>query len=153
MSSIQTSNFNILLVEDNPSDQMIARETLEDLSYNGGLHAVDDGEQALQFLKKSGSYSESPRPDLILLDLNIPRLNGKEVLKKLKTDDELRSIPIIVLTTSTHPKDIDDCYQMNANCYLVKPVELDDFGKLFSSLKTFWIESARLPAKTESFNA
>jgi len=150
-SKSEDKDIHILLVEDNPSDQLIARETLEELGFRGTLHCVEDGEQALDFVYRRGDHPDAPTPDLIILDLNIPKKNGKEVLEVIKTDPDMLLIPVVVLSTSTHPADIGRCYALHANCYLVKPVELEDFHRSLAALKAFWLDTVQRPKKASHF--
>lgn len=136
----------ILLVEDNPPDQDLTREAFKQGRLNNNLHVVDDGEQALAFLRREGEYGNAPRPGLILLDLNLPRMDGREVLKEIKEDAALSSIPVVVLTTSNDEADVLKSYQLHANCYLTKPVEFDNFTNVVRSLEHFWLTVVQLPS-------
>jgi chemotaxis family two-component system response regulator Rcp1 len=136
----------ILLVEDNPSDVRLVQEAFKDGKLRNNLSVVDDGEKALAFLKREGIYEEAPRPDLILLDLNLPRLNGREMLSQVKECPELRHIPIVVLTTSKSEEDILRSYELHANCYVTKPVDLDQFIRVVQSIEYFWLSIVKLPA-------
>jgi chemotaxis family two-component system response regulator Rcp1 len=138
---------SILLVEDNAGDVRLTREALHEAGVAIELVAVPDGEQALAFLRGEGQYADGTVPDLILLDLNLPRKNGLEVLEEIKRDDELRQIPVIMLTTSSSARDIAACYDRGVNCYVVKPLELDDFTSLIGAINRFWLEVARLPPR------
>ncbi|MBK8782665.1 MAG: response regulator [Anaerolineales bacterium] len=138
----------ILLVEDSPADILITREAFVEAKLLNTLHAVEDGVQALEFLRRQGSYASAPRPDLILLDLNLPRKNGREVLAEIKGDPELRSIPIIILTTSSADEDIVKAYDLHANCYVVKPVGFDNFFKAVQSIQNFWFKVVVLPPES-----
>ncbi|MCB1881722.1 MAG: response regulator [Chromatiaceae bacterium] len=135
----------ILLVEDNPPDQDLTREAFKQGRLNNNLHVVDDGEQALAFLRREGEYGNAPRPGLILLDLNLPRMDGRELLKEIKGDAVLSSIPVVVLTTSNDEADVLKSYQLHANCYLTKPVEFDNFTNVVRSLEHFWLTVVQLP--------
>lgn len=137
----------ILLVEDNPGDVRLIEESLieEDLQYN--LHVASDGVEALEFLRHTGKYEKSPRPDLILLDLNLPRKNGVEVLEEIKIDDDLRRIPVIILTASQAQEDILTAYNLYANCYLVKPIDLNQYYTLIDAIRDFWLTKATLAEK------
>jgi two-component system, chemotaxis family, response regulator Rcp1 len=128
----------ILLVEDNPGDADIAREGLESSKVRNKLHVVADGEEAMSFLRRTGKYEQMPRPDLILLDLNLPRKDGREVLAEVKIDNELRHIPVVVLTSSEKEEDIIKSYQLYANCYITKPLKFADFVKVVNSIESFW---------------
>jgi CheY-like chemotaxis protein len=134
----------ILLVEDNAGDVRLTREALREAEVAVDLVAVPDGEQALEFLRGEGAQRDT-RPHLILLDLNLPKKNGLEVLEEIKADPELRLIPVIMLTTSSSARDIAACYDRGVNCYVVKPLELDDFTRLVQEINRFWFEVARLP--------
>ena len=133
------------MVEDNPGDVRLAEEAFKENGIPHKLYAVKDGFDALDFLKRDGSYAEAPRPDLILLDLNLPRKNGLEVLAIIKSDDELRQIPVVVLTTSDAEEDVRKAYNLYANCYIAKPIDLDEFFEVVKSIKEFWYRIAKLP--------
>jgi two-component system response regulator len=135
----------ILLVEDSPADILITREAFEEASLMNAIHVVEDGVQALEFLRREGRYASAPRPDLILLDLNLPRKNGREVLAEIKADDSLKIIPVIVLTTSNASEDILQAYDLHANCYVVKPVGFENFLKAVQSIRNFWFSVVALP--------
>jgi chemotaxis family two-component system response regulator Rcp1 len=137
----------VLLVEDNPSDVVLIREALKDGRILVKLHVAMDGEEALQFLHCEGKYADAPRPDLILLDLNLPKKNGREVLADVKADPELRRVPVIVMTTSKAEQDIHRVYELNANCYITKPVELDEFLHVVRSIEDFWLTVVTLPGE------
>jgi chemotaxis family two-component system response regulator Rcp1 len=135
----------VLLVEDNPGDVRLTQEIFRDASRAVHLHVACDGIEAMAFLKRLAPHADAPRPDLVLLDLNLPRMDGREVLARIKADDNLRSIPTVILTTSKAEADIEKCYQLQANCYLTKPVELGEFESLVKSITDFWLTKARLP--------
>ena len=135
----------ILLIEDSPADILLTREAFKNNKLVNEIHVAEDGIQALDFLYKRGKYASAPRPDLILLDLNLPRKNGREVLAEIKADNDLRSIPIVVLTTSNDDGDILKAYNLNANCYVVKPVGFDNFMKAIQSIRHFWFSVVTLP--------
>jgi CheY-like chemotaxis protein len=135
----------ILLVEDSPADVLLTREAFEQNRIINSIHVAEDGVQAMDFLYKRGAYASSPRPDLILLDLNLPRKNGREVLAEIKADPELRKIPIVVLTTSSAEEDILRAYDLNANCYVVKPVGFNNFMQAMQSIRHFWFSVVTLP--------
>ncbi|MEI7646050.1 MAG: response regulator [Chloroflexales bacterium] len=135
----------ILLVEDNPGDVRLTKEALRDSKVTTRMHVVFDGVQALAFLHREGEYAAVPRPDLILLDLNLPRKSGREVLAEIKGDDDLRRIPVVILTTSQAEQDIIETYNLHANAYVNKPVDLDQFIKVVKSIEDFWFEIVRLP--------
>jgi chemotaxis family two-component system response regulator Rcp1 len=136
----------ILLVEDNPGDVRLLQEAFKESGVACRLHVTSDGEQAMAFLNQKGSYSQSPRPSLVLLDLNLPRKNGREVLAEMKSESNLKSIPVVVLSTSTNPEDINCAYRLQANCYVVKPENLDSLITLSKLLESFWFQTVWLPA-------
>ena len=138
---------DVLLVEDNPADVRLTREIFENGDGRTRLNVVYDGEQAMAFLRRQGPYAESPRPQLVLLDLNLPRKDGREVLQELKADSQLCRIPVVVLTTSGAESDISRSYELHANCYITKPVDLDEFFEVVGAIKDFWLASARLPSQ------
>ncbi|HVM48929.1 MAG TPA: response regulator [Candidatus Acidoferrum sp.] len=140
----------ILLIEDSPSDADFTREALKDFKTRNNVSVVEDGEQALQFLRRKAPFREAPRPDLILLDLNLPRKDGKEVLAEIKYDEGLKTIPIVVLTTSQAEQDVLRAYQLNANCYIIKPVEFGQFLEVVRSIESFWLFVVSLPPQVES---
>ena len=137
----------ILLVEDNAGDVRLTREALREASIAVELTAVADGEQALAYLRAEGEHAGAPRPDLVLLDLNLPKKNGLEVLEEVKGDPALRRTPVIMLTTSASARDVTACYDRGVNCYVVKPLELDDFTGLVQAIHAFWFETAKLPSR------
>ncbi len=139
----------ILLVEDSPSDALLTREALELARIANRLHHVEDGVEAMAFLRKQGRYASVPTPDLILLDLNLPRKDGHEVLLELKGDDALCLIPVVVLTTSEQEADVYRAYQSHANCYVVKPVDFSKFVDVIHSIETFWFTVVVLPKKSD----
>jgi CheY-like chemotaxis protein len=135
----------VLLVDDSAGDVRLTREALEDANRSIHLHVVSDGREAMAFLKREGVHAKAPRPDLILLDLNLPKMNGREVLAQIKMDNDLTTIPTIILTTSEAEADILQSYQLRANSYLSKPVQLDAFMSLVKSINDFWLTRAKLP--------
>ena len=135
----------ILLVEDNPDDVDLTIEAFKESSSKSRLHVVEDGVEALAFLRRQGTYAAAPRPDLILLDLNLPKKSGHEVLREVKADPDLRQIPVVVLTTSAADNDVDRSYQLAANCYITKPVDLDAFVSVVRMVDRFWRDIATLP--------
>jgi len=137
----------ILLAEDNPGDVMLTRKALEQGKLANNLHVTTDGVDALEFLRQEGEYEDAPRPDLILLDLNMPRKDGQEVLEELRADDELRRIPVVVLTSSESEEDIVRSYELNANAYLTKPVDFDGFVEIVNRLENFWFQVVKFPEK------
>ena len=145
MNASPARPIQILLVEDSPGDVRLTEEILREAKVANDLHVVEDGEQAMEFVGGRGSHGGAPRPDLILLDLNLPRKDGREVLAELKADPELRPIPVIVLTTSSADRDVLRSYDLNANCYITKPIDLDDFISVVRSIEAFWLSIVRLP--------
>jgi CheY-like chemotaxis protein len=139
----------ILLVEDNLGDILLTQEVLSECAVENHLIVVRDGEEALASLRREGRYALASRPDLILLDLNLPRKDGREVLAEVKADAALRSIPVVVMSTSAADRDIGLCYDLHANCYLTKPVQLERFIEVVQSIKTFWMQTVRLPKHGE----
>jgi CheY-like chemotaxis protein len=140
-----TRSMNVLLVEDNPADVRLTCEALRETSLDCDMKTVSDGEEAISYLRRRGEYAEADRPDLILLDLNLPRKSGREVLSEVKRDPTLSSIPVVVLSTSRATSDIAACYDMHANAYVAKPTDYDQFLRLVTHIGTFWGETARLP--------
>ena len=139
------SVIEILLVEDSPSDVELTIETFSESKILNQIHVAEDGAEALDFLFKRGKYKNAPRPDLILLDLNLPKKNGREVLAEIKGDLELQIIPVVVLTTSAAEEDILRSYQLHANCYITKPVDFEQFTKIVKLISDFWFAAVRLP--------
>ena len=135
----------ILLIEDNPGDVRLTIEALKESKIMNNMHVVDDGIEALSFLKKEGIYKDKPRPDLIILDLNLPKKDGREVLGEIKSDDYLKQIPIVILTTSEAEEDIIKSYELHANCYITKPVNMEQFIKVVKSVGDFWFSIVMLP--------
>lgn len=135
----------ILLVEDNPGDVRLTVEALKEAKVRNNLHVAKDGVEAMEFLRRAGAHAEAPRPDLVLLDLNLPRKDGREVLQEIKTDPDLDLIPVVVLTTSQAEQDVLESYQLHANAYVTKPVDLERFLQVVRSIENFWLEIVRLP--------
>ena len=135
----------ILLVEDNPGDVRLTRETLKDSKLLNHMSVVGDGIEAMAYLRREGKYLEATRPDLILLDLNLPKKDGREVLAEIKNNEQLRRIPVVVLTTSSAEQDIVRTYDLHANCYITKPVNLDQFSAVVKAIEEFWFTIVRLP--------
>ncbi len=135
----------ILLVEDNPGDVRLTEEALKEGKVLNNIHLANDGVEAVSFLQKEGKYADAVRPDLILLDLNLPKKDGREVLMEIKKDEALRRIPIVVLTTSKAEEDIIRTYDYHANCYITKPVDFDQFIKVVKSIEDFWLSVVKLP--------
>jgi len=140
---------DVLLVEDSPGDVRLTQEALRDANRAIRLHVAVDGVEAMAFLKREGRHLRAPRPDLILLDLNLPKMDGREVLAQIKADENLRTIPTIILTTSEAEADVTKSYQLRANCFLSKPVELEAFESLVKSINDFWLTKAKLPHQGE----
>jgi two-component system, chemotaxis family, response regulator Rcp1 len=147
MKSIGTNveALEVLLVEDSPGDVRLTREALKDAKVHINLHVAPDGEEATAFLKREGKYANAPRPDLILLDLNLPKKDGREVLAEIKESEALKSIPVVVLTTSASEADILRSYRLHANCYITKPVDLEGFLTVVRSIDNFWLSVVKLP--------
>jgi len=140
----------ILLVEDSPGDVRLTREAFNDAKVHINLHVASDGTEAMAFLKREGKNANVPRPDLILLDLNLPKKDGREVLEEIKESPTLKSIPVVILTTSASEEDILRSYRLHANCYITKPVALDGFLKVVSSIDNFWLSVVKLPREARS---
>jgi CheY-like chemotaxis protein len=140
-----SEDIQILLVEDNPGDVRLTVEALRGAKVANELHVVADGEAAIDFLRQRGEYADAPRPDIVLLDLNLPRLEGREVLADIKSDPNLAKIPIIVLTSSSSDRDIQQSYALHANCFVTKPVDFTEFIEAVRSLEGFWLKIVRLP--------
>jgi two-component system, chemotaxis family, response regulator Rcp1 len=135
----------VLLVEDSAGDVRLTQEAFRDADATIRLYVASDGVEAMAFLRREGPYAGVPRPDFILLDLNLPRMDGREVLALLKNDPSLKQIPVVILTTSSAETDIVRCYELNANCYLTKPAQLDEFESLIKIINDFWLTRAKLP--------
>jgi chemotaxis family two-component system response regulator Rcp1 len=140
----------VLLVEDSPGDIRLTREAFRDANESVYLHVATDGVEAMAFLKHEGNHLHSPRPDLILLDLNLPKMDGRQVLAHIKADDGLKMIPTVILTTSDAEADVTYSYRLQANCYLTKPVQLEAFESLVKSINDFWLMKATLPQQKQS---
>ncbi len=138
---------DLLLVEDDEGDVELTREGLAASKVLVNLHTVDDGIKALRYLRREAPYTQAPRPDLILLDLNLPRKDGRETLQEIKTDERLRSIPVVILTTSEAEADILKCYNLGASCYITKPVGFEAFQKIIQALENFWFTVVKMPPK------
>jgi CheY-like chemotaxis protein len=143
--SLTVKPVEILLVEDNEADVRLTREALKENKVANILHVVSDGEEAIAFLRQKGKYADAPRPDLILLDLNLPKKDGREVLAEIKVDDDLKRIPVVVLTISKAEEDILKSYNLHANCYITKPIDLNQFMKVVQSIEDFWLALVKLP--------
>ena len=138
---------NVLLVEDNPGDVRLTQEAFKEAKMSIKLDVTMDGAEAIKFLFREGKYKDAQRPDIILLDLNLPKKDGKEVLAKIKADEELKSIPVVVLTTSTSEADIHKAYDLHANCYITKPVDFNKFIEVVKSIEEFWLNLVKLPSE------
>jgi len=136
---------NILLVEDNPGDARLAKEALKEGKVKNQLHIVTDGVEATDFLFKRNDYKDAPSPDLIILDLNLPKKDGREVLAEIKADENLKRIPVVILTTSKAEEDILKAYNLHANCYITKPLDLNKFLEVVKSIEDFWLTIVKLP--------
>ena len=145
MVATKVDVIDILLVEDNPGDRRLTAEALKEAKIRNELHAVNDGEAAMAFLRRRGEYVGASRPGLILLDLNLPKMDGREVLKEIKQDPDLKSIPVVILTTSEAEEDIVRTYESHANCYITKPVDFEQFMKVVKSIQEFWVTIVQLP--------
>ena len=144
-ANVPGAPIEMLLVEDNPDDVDLTIEALEDAKIANRLHVVSDGVAALAFLNREGGYVHAPRPDLILLDLNLPKKGGREVLAEIKNDPKLRCIPVVVLTTSSADEDILRAYDLHANCYITKPVDFEQFSRVIHAIEDFWLTVVKLP--------
>jgi CheY-like chemotaxis protein len=136
---------DILLVEDNPGDADLAREALSTSKLRNALHVVGDGIEAMAFLRRTGKYADVPRPELVLLDLNLPRKDGREVLAEIKADPDLKRIPVVILTISKDEEDVLKSYNLHANCFITKPIDLTQFLKVVQSIEDFWLTIVKLP--------
>ena len=136
---------DILLVEDSPGDARLAQEALRDGKLGNRIFHVEDGEEAMAFLRKEGAHADAPHPDLILLDLNLPRKDGREVLAEIKGDEDLRRIPVVILTISKEERDVMKTYDLHANCYITKPIDLEQFMTVVKSIEDFWLHVVKLP--------
>ena len=142
-----TRSIEILLVEDNPGDARLTIEAMREAKVRNRMHVVEDGVEAMAFLRCQGRFGEAPRPDLILLDLNLPRKDGREVLAEVKADPALKRIPVVILTTSRAEEDVLRAYDLHANCYVTKPVDLEQFMKIVAQIDEFWVKVVTLPRK------
>jgi CheY-like chemotaxis protein len=138
---------NVLLIDDNPGDVRLTYEALRENRVRVDLHVAKDGVEAIEFLRQQGPFESAPRPALVLMDLNMPRMNGREVLAEIKNDPSLLSIPVVVLTTSQAEYDVRIAYNLHANCYITKPVDLDEFLQVVKSIGDFWLSTVRLPSR------
>lgn len=149
MANSVFDSIDILVVEDNPGDARLIREALNNTRVSNSLYIVGDGVEALSFLRNEGIYSGMPKPDIIILDLNLPRKDGREVLAEIKSDDELSHIPVVVMTISQAEEDILKTYKLHANCYITKPIDLNEFIRIINSVEEFWFSVVKLPPKNE----
>ncbi|WP_030809150.1 response regulator [Streptomyces sp. NRRL F-2799] len=147
MTTPDATPIDVLLVEDDPGDELMTREAFEDNKIGNTLHVVRDGEEALDFLYRRGDHTGAPRPDLILLDLNLPKYDGRQVLERIKSDQDLADIPVVVLTTSAAEEDILRSYRLHANAYVTKPVDLDQFIAAVRQIDDFFVQVVRLPRR------
>ncbi|MER5433515.1 response regulator [Streptomyces sp. NPDC002588] len=145
MTTPAATPIDVLLIEDDPGDELMTREAFEDNRIGNTLHVVRDGEEALDFLYRRGEHTDAPRPDLVLLDLNLPKYDGRQVLEKIKSDPDLSHIPVVVLTTSAAEEDILRSYKLHANAYVTKPVDLDQFIAAVRQIDDFFVQVVRLP--------
>jgi len=145
-------SIDILVVEDNSGDARLIREVLNDNKIFSSLFMVNDGVEAMDFLRNRGKYKKAPKPDLIILDLNLPRKDGREVLAEIKTDEVLKHIPIVIMTISQAEEDILKSYNLHANCYITKPIDLNQFVKVVKSIEDFWFSIVKLPPKVEDLD-
>lgn len=150
VETLPSRPIEILLVEDNPGDARLTQEALREGKIRNNLHHVRDGVEALAFLKREGEFAKAPKPDLVLLDLNLPRKDGREVLAEMKQDPRLRTIPVVVLTTSEAEKDIVRSYELHANCYITKPVGLEQFISIVREIESFWLAVVTLPNRNDT---
>jgi CheY-like chemotaxis protein len=142
---IKMRKLHVLLVEDNEGDVMLTTDSFNESGLDINLLSVNDGWEALQYINKTEKYLDAATPDLVLLDINLPKMNGHEVLKHIKSNPDTLHIPVVILTTSTHDRDISDCYANHANCYIAKPMDIDEFIRTVKSLAEFWFSVVRLP--------
>lgn len=150
VETLPSRAIEILLVEDNPGDARLTQEALHEGKIRNNLHHARDGVEALAFLKREGEFAKAPKPDLVLLDLNLPRKDGREVLAEMKQDPRLRTIPVVVLTTSEAENDIVRSYELHANCYITKPVGLEQFISIVREIESFWLAVVTLPTRNET---
>jgi two-component system, chemotaxis family, response regulator Rcp1 len=147
MNPTMSNPIEILLVEDNPGDVRLIKEVFKDAKIFNSMQVAYDGEAAMDILRKLGQYKDAANPDLILLDLNLPKKDGREVLREIKNDERLKCIPVVILTTSNAEEDLIETYKMNANCYITKPVDLDQFINVVKSIENFWLSIVKLPTR------
>ncbi|HEX2967679.1 MAG TPA: response regulator [Bacteroidales bacterium] len=149
MGNTILDSIDILIVEDNPGDARLIKEVLNDDRVFSSLYLVNDGVEAMSFLHNEGRYSKMPRPDLIILDLNLPKKDGREVLAEIKNDEELKHIPVVIMTISQAEEDILRTYKLHANCYITKSIDLNEFIKVIKSIEDFWFSIVKLPPKND----
>ena len=149
-SGMEAEPIEVLLVEDSPGDVRLTLEAFKDAKMHVSLHVASDGAEAMAYLNREGEHANAPRPDLILLDLNLPKKDGREVLQEIKESPTLKSIPVVILTTSASEADILRSYLLHANCYITKPVDLDGFLKVVHSIDNFWLSVVKLPREARS---
>ena len=145
MNGMELRQIEILLVEDNPGDVRLIQEAMKEFKVRNRLHVVSDGEAAIAFMRQRSPYENAPRPDLVLLDLNLPKRNGQSVLQEIKNDPGLCHIPVVILTSSRTEEDILRSYQLHANCFITKPVDIEQFIKVVKSIENFWLTIVKLP--------
>lgn len=148
MGNTIMDSIDILVVEDNPGDARLIKEVLNDNKFYSSLYIVNDGVEAMEFLHNQGKFSSVPKPDIIILDLNLPKRDGREVLAEIKSDNELKHIPIVIMTISQAEEDILKTYKLHANCYITKPIDLNEFIKVVKSIEDFWFSIVKLPPKS-----
>jgi two-component system, chemotaxis family, response regulator Rcp1 len=148
--TVKPRDAEILLVDDNPADVRLVREAIYESRLRNALHVVGDGEEALAFLRRESGFADAPRPDLVLLDLNLPKKNGREVLAEMKCDEALKDIPVVILTTSNSDRDVLESYNLCANCYVRKPVQFQAFIDVVQSIENFWFKIVTLPQGTSA---
>ncbi len=148
MIETNTKVFDLLVVEDNPGDARLTREILNNNGISSNLYIVNDGVEAMEFLRNKGKFVKSPKPDLIIMDLNLPRKDGREVLAEIKVDEDLKHIPIVIMTISQAEDDILKSYKLHANCFITKPIDLNHFIKVIKSIEEFWFSVVKLPPKS-----
>ena len=147
MNTPRTRPIEMLMIEDNPDDVELTIEALKDTQARINVSAAGNGVEAMEFLRRQGRFADAPRPDLILLDLNLPRRDGREVLRDIKTDPQLRHIPVMILTTSSDEDDVLNAYRSYVNCYITKPVDFDQYMEVIQAIELFWLRITRLPPK------